>query len=304
MPTNSSLATKDPSILLRRIEQIFPELRWDKYIFIDTGWDHEVIKLDNKYIFRFPNSSEYLAALRDEIELLAYLGSRLNSYIPSYLYVAPDFSFGGYEMLTGNDLGLDLFHSLSEAQQAKVAEALANFLSDLHSIDTSELQHFHVGTESDFAGYGDVAAEAEKYLKPNLSEHEYQLICNMLDEIKPAQQYSQPARLIHGDIAPKHLIWDADAETLGFIDFSDRSISDPAYDFAELYAYGETFVDKIYSLYTGPDKSEKFLSRAKAYMKAIGIHSFVNTYRTDKMQRDEAIRLLEIGAALHIKYSP
>lgn len=301
MPTNPVLATKAASVLLWRIQKSFPNLKWQEFKFIDAGWDHEIIQLDNKYIFRFPNSPKYVAMLRDEIELLAYLSDRVRARIPYYSYVAKDFSFGGYIMLPGEALSTERFHTLSEAQQNKAAKDIAEFLTDIHSINTAQLDKFSVGIEADFAGYGNVVAEADEYLKPNLSKDDYQVIVEMLNDIVLVQKYPRPLRLIHDDIAPKHLIWDDTTEKVGFIDFSDRVISDPAYDFAELYTYGEAFVDKVYELYQGTDKNEQFLSRAKAYMKAIGIHSLANTYRTEKMQHSEAMRLLKIGVGLNMR---
>lgn len=300
MPTNPILATKDPSILLDRIRQSFPGLSWKEFKFIDVGWDHEVIQLDNRFIFRFPNSTEYLSLLRDEVELLAYLKDRIRAHTPLYSYVPDDFSFGGYAMLTGKELSLEYFTDLSEAQQDKAAKDIADFLSNLHSLDTTNLGQFNISSKPDFAGYGNIINEADEYLKPNLSDSEYKTIAKMLNDIVPILDYPQPARLIHGDIAPKHLIWDNDKEAVSFIDFSDRAISDPAYDFAELYTYGESFVNEIYVLYQGPDKNGQFLKRAKAYMKAIGVHSLANAYHSDRITSEEAMQLVRIGASLQI----
>lgn len=271
---------------------------WDNYAFIDVGWDHEVIQLDDKYIFRFPNSSEYQSVLRDEIRLLSYLSDRITTLIPNYTYVPQDFSFGGYPMLQGESVSPELFRSMPEDIQDMFAGEVASFLSDLHAVDVNELTEFNISYEAEFAGYANVGAEASKYLKPNLSAAEYGSIRDMLIDIEYAKQSTQPSCLIHGDIAPKHIIWNVETKSIGLIDFSDRSISDPAYDFAELYTYGEPFVNKVYTLYKSPNKNEKFLPRAKAYMKAIGIHSIASTYRTNKMKYDEAMRLLKIGTAL------
>lgn len=298
MPTDSSLATKNPSILLERIKQSFPKLHWDNFTFIDVGWDHEVIQLDNKYIFRFPNSPEYRSVLRDEIRLLSFLSEHISTLIPNYSHVSQDFGFGGYPMLPGESVSLESFDAMSEDDQKIFACEVADFLSELHSVDVNQLAEFNVRPELDFAGYADVNDEANKYLKPNLPAKEYKKIEDVLLNIEQAKQYSQPACLIHGDIAPKHIIWDAGTKKVGFIDFSDRSISDPAYDFAELYTYGEPFVDNVYAFYKSSHKNEWFLLRAKAYIKAIGVHSLANTYRTDKIQSDEAKRLLKIGMGL------
>ena len=43
-----------------------------------------------------------------------------------------------------------------------------------------------------------------------------------------------PRVLVHGDVAPQHLLLDADANLAGVIDFGDAMIADPALDFAGL----------------------------------------------------------------------
>lgn len=298
MPTNPVLATKDSSVLLDRIRQSFPDLNWKEFKFIDAGWDHEVIQLDDKYIFRFPNSHEYLSVLKDEIKLLAYLADHTQARIPRYSYVANDASFAGYSMVPGQELGLEDFNSLDPVERETVANNVAEFLSDLHTTNTTELSDFNIGSEKPFGGYDDVDDEALEYIKPSLSDNEYIPIDVMLKDIAGAQKYPQPARLTHGDIAPRHLLWDGKA--VGFIDFSDRSISDPAVDFAELYTYGEGFVQRVYELYRGPDKASYFLDRAKAYMKAIGIHALANAYRSGRITHGEAMRLVQIGVSLQV----
>jgi aminoglycoside 2''-phosphotransferase len=299
MSTNPVLATKDSSILLNRIKQAFPELSWHKSKFIDVGWDHEVIQLDDKYIFRFPSSHEYLPVLRDEVKLLSYLADHTQARIPQYKYVAKDASFAGYDMLPGSELSIEVFNNLNTNEREAVANDIATFLSDLHSIDINELSQFNIGLEKPFGGYDDVDDLVLKYLKPNVSADEYQTINKMLSDIASVQVYTQPARLTHGDIAPKHLIWDG--ESVSFIDFSDRSISDPAMDFAELYTYGDEFVRQVYELYRAPDKAPHFLDRAKAYMKAIGIHALSNFYRSNRITHNEAMQLVDIGSRLQME---
>ena len=247
MPTNPLLATRDPQLLIARIKNGFPDLIWGRYKFIDLGWDHEIIQLDEKYICRFPNSYEYLPMLRYEIDLLTFLATKTKSQIPHYSFIALDHSFGGYEMLPGVPLSPELFNSIGSRAQDIIAKNIADFLTDFHSIDVVELTKFNISAEKPFGSDDDIHELALTHLKSNLSTSQYAPIQAMLEDIDKATKYEQPGRLTHGDIAPKHLIWDHLNEILGFIDFSDRCVSDPALDFAELYTYGEKFVNKVYS---------------------------------------------------------
>jgi hypothetical protein len=59
----------------------------------------------------------------------------------------------------------------------------------------------------------------------------------------------------------EHLLWDGRERRLGVIDFSDMNLSDVAFDFAELYEYGDDFVKGVYRRYSG-QRDHLFLERA------------------------------------------
>lgn len=49
---------------LQKIKKEFPNLSWKNYQFVNHGYDHAVIILDRKIIFRFPKSNEYKKLLK------------------------------------------------------------------------------------------------------------------------------------------------------------------------------------------------------------------------------------------------
>lgn len=297
MPSVRYLETNNPNRLLHRIADEFPEISWNIHKYINHGWDHEVIILDDTLVFRFPNSSEYLPALKDEIRLLDYLSSKIDCHIPRYLYVAGDSSFAGYEIIQGAELTTELFENLSDEDQMTIAKQTAKFLTQLHTIRLDEIERFNVT-------HADLKAEAEKlrinakqHLPTSLNAQEYQHVLSVLDEFDAILDSEHPLALIHNDFSPNHILWDMTAKEIGIIDFSDRAISDPAFDFAELFLYGKSFVEDVYSSYQGP-KDDMLLARAATYLKRVGVYMLCDSFLTGKMSYEKAKALFDKTAYL------
>jgi aminoglycoside 2''-phosphotransferase len=51
--------TEHQKSLLKKISDEFPHIAWSSYRYVDEGWDHEVIILDEKIVFRFPTDQQY-----------------------------------------------------------------------------------------------------------------------------------------------------------------------------------------------------------------------------------------------------
>jgi len=81
---------------LRLIAEHFPEVKFVKSKFITTGWDNDVIILDDEFVFRFPKRDEYLPRFAAEVKLLNYLTPKSPIPVPNYTHVSPDLSFGGH----------------------------------------------------------------------------------------------------------------------------------------------------------------------------------------------------------------
>lgn len=282
MPTKRDLEAKDPAVLLKRIKYEFPRISWDDYEFLNHGWDHEVIILDNKLVFRFPNSSKYLSAFKDEVNLLNYLTQKTKTKIPSYKYVASDYSFAGYEIIPGEELSEELFQMLTEEEKRKVAEQLAEFLTALHTVPVNELGRFNITTANMVSEAKKLREQTNKFLQGVLTKDEYSQVLQILEEVDVIVNKPLPTALIHNDISASHIIWDSVSKTVGIIDFSDRCFSDPAYDFMELYLYSEALMTHVYDLYNGP-KDEDFLHRVRIYLKRLGVYILVDSFINDKI---------------------
>ena len=69
---------------LQKIKNDFPQIKWKKYRILTHGFDHVIIVLDEKIIFRFPKDEAYKAEFENEIQLLRHLKKKVKVGIPEY----------------------------------------------------------------------------------------------------------------------------------------------------------------------------------------------------------------------------
>jgi aminoglycoside 2''-phosphotransferase len=267
------------AVLLARIHEAFPKLHWTDYRFIDEGWDHEVIVLDEKIVFRFPIEDDYKRLFVAEVKTLNRLAPLVPAGIPHYMYIAPDGSFAGYPMLAGKPLYKEYFDSLDADERSAIAAQLADFLSTLHATKGFE-------DELPLAYLVEDQAETRQLAKQHfsavLSADDIAVVEQTLTAVDEVLAEQTPKVFIHGDIFHGHLLWDAHAKKLNIIDFSDRNLGDPAIDFSEIHEYGEAFVHEVYDQYKGP-KDDTFLARSWAYQCWAGVYMMTDHFVNHKI---------------------
>ena len=118
----------------------------------------------------------------------------------------------------------------------------------------------------------DLARDVETLVLPRLASHEVEIIRAFLTELAAAVKPTRPTALVHGDLAGEHILWDAGQQQVNIIDFSDRSIGDPALDFAGLLANGQQFAQRVVDQYRGP-KDEGRLWRSQLYFRRMALET-------------------------------
>ncbi len=141
---------------INKIRKEFPTLIWQSAVSNTTGWDHNVLILDNKYVFRFPWNEDSTLALQDEIPLLNFLRHKVSLPIPKYIYVPQDKSFAGYDIILGERFSKTLFTKLNQTQKIKIAKQLARFLTELHAIPPAKLKRFKIPRQSAKRDYAEL----------------------------------------------------------------------------------------------------------------------------------------------------
>lgn len=253
---------------IQKIKNDFPEIKWKKHRVITHGWDHIIIVLDEKIIFRFPKDQDYQDEFQNEIQLLHYLKKKVNVGIPEYNYISKDKSIAGYNMVGGRELTLSRFRKLSASEKDIVAKQLAEFLSTLHATQKSIIAKYNVHTENQEQLYKKLVRDTKKLLFPRLQKKDIQRIEEYFAELKEALGHNYSNALVHNDLAPDHILWDSKNKQINIIDFSDRAFGDPAIDFSGLFEYGTKFTEKVFKLYSGK-KDQQMLKRSQLYFKRI-----------------------------------
>ena len=276
-PTAIDARTK-PDFFLRRIKEEFPEIKWKSCRYLTRGWDHIVVILDEKMIFRTPKDLRYKSEFENEIQLLHYLKMRVKVGIPDYSYVSRDRSFAGYKMLKGQELTTPRFRRLNTSEKGDVTKQLSEFITALHSTPKSAIKKFHVKSHNQQKIYEKLVSDTKKTLFPRLCKNDIQLIKQYFEELKNAISYTVPNTLVHNDLTDEHILWDARNKQINIIDFSDRSFGDPASDFAGLLEYGLKFTKHVFNLYNG-EKDEHMLNRSQLYFKRISLYIMNDSFQ-------------------------
>jgi aminoglycoside 2''-phosphotransferase len=166
-----------------------------------------------------------------------------------------------------------------------VAEQLGQFLYEVHATEISsrgwELPSTlaPVTREAWFKRH----ARIKEKVYPLLLRHQVRwaegLFHTALDD---AAFFRYEPALIHGDLAPYHILFDSEKKTIaGVIDFGVAGIGDPALDVGSLItAYGERFVANMASAYP---ELEKQMPRARFYAQAIELEWVLLGLETGEM---------------------
>ena len=279
---------KDPPLgeqgAVRVLTAAMPELRWSSLRYVDAGWDHEVLLLDDRVTVRFPNEDHYRRMLDAERVVIDRLADRTRVALPRVLAIDPERRFAVHEFVPGEQLTPERLLALSARDRDEVADALAGLLSALHELEPSVLPP---GTPSwtvpeEHAG---VRRLAESGLPALLQPGEADLVAAVLDDIPALLAESPPPVLVHGDVYEDHLLHDPATGRLGLIDFSDLAVGDPAIDLAELIDYGRPFLEDV-ARRSGGDAA--LVDRAIRYGRWLAVYLMTDHLVTGKTSFAEA----------------
>jgi aminoglycoside 2''-phosphotransferase len=253
---------------LHRIKKEFPQLKWKSYRQLTHGWDHMIIILDEKIVFRFPRDKKYKDEFQNEIQLLHYLKKKVKVGIPEYHCISKDKSIAGYNMVVGRELELPRFRRLSASEKETVARQLAKFITTLHKTPTSVINKYNLEIENQEKLYKELVRDTKRLLFPRLRKEDIQVIEEYFRELRATLDHHYSNTLVHNDLAGEHILWDVKKKQVNIIDFSDRAFGDPAIDFTGLLEYGVKFTKRVLGLYSGK-KDDQLLERSQLYFKRV-----------------------------------
>jgi aminoglycoside 2''-phosphotransferase len=239
---------------LLRIRALQPDLAIESASLNRDGMANDVVVVNGKWVFRFPKTEAARGLLRYESELLRLVAQHVALPIPQLELAAED--VGRYRFVEGRPLYRHTLLRASEQEQAALAEQLALFLTQLHSIPLALVPEppYAARAESRRARYLEMQRAAEEHLYPLLWADQRAWVEDLfapladrrldLDGFTPA--------FVHRDLASYHLLFEPGPMHLsGVIDFGTAGAGDPAIDLACLLsAYGESFVRRLATAYT------------------------------------------------------
>ncbi len=223
------------SSLLARVHAALPRFLGKDIRVDDTGGDHILLIVDERYAFRFPRAEMHNLDL--ELETLKHLQGRTTLRTPVYDYVDPYGRFAGYRLIEGYPLTGERFHRMPAVIQRTIIYQLTSFLTVLHAMDPSAIApHLHWPRAWGAVEYADRLTER----LPLIGARYPALATSITNFIDAYRLDRSPAMaVVHGDFVTDHILLEDGAEHLaGIIDFGDVGLGDPALDFAGCWAYG------------------------------------------------------------------
>lgn len=255
-----------------RIRALRPDLEIHSLALNTEGIINDVVLVNEALVFRFAKNERSVQALAAELQILDRVRPKLSLSMPAPFHTEADLV--AYPLLPGAPLTRLTLLQQPEAIQEALAHQLGTFLRELHSVETSGLPPTRAP----------VTRERWLNLYQRIQEKIYPLFLPFQREwaqsffaaaLANAEFFHYPPALIHGDLAPYHLLFSAEQKRLtGVIDFGVSGVGDPASDVGILVSiYGETFVRRLQAAYPA---LAGLLPRARFYAQAIEFEWVLN----------------------------
>lgn len=249
-------------------------LRVRRYKRINTGWENFVIKVNDRYIFRFPRFDTSWELQMKELRLTPWLARHLSIEIPNYEFVwkgdeANSQRFTGYAMIGGIPVTRRNFR---KAWSQIMGRKLGAVLTELHTLRLPRKQSSVVVrfTPPQWAlNSRKFYRRIQRYAYPSLSHRLRRSAdsfwLNLLTTFESARFIPV---FIHGDLMGGNVIFDPITGRLtGIIDWGDAKVADPAMDFVGLFEIDRELGEAALRNYK--KETEGFRERIELYLKTI-----------------------------------
>ena len=256
----------------RAIREALPDLPVDTVRLLGRGWDFDAYEADGHWVFRFPLRAGEQARLHKELALLPWLGKAVDISMPRYAWgalEAPSFPyvFSGYPKLEGV--------SASRLQPdavdlARIGRGLGTSLRALHDLEPPpELVTVLSAALDDVTPRGMRDGKA-RYIRAFAEETGGALAARALRFLEDDALLVPDARpspcVLHDDLHAEHLLLSPDepSRVVGWLDWGDACLGDPARDFAPIYPWGgDALLDAMLAAYGHGDRA--FRARARFF---------------------------------------
>ena len=253
----------------QKVQAALPELKIEHLELNQEGLINDVVIVNRCLVVRFSKSEEFAAGLENEARILDLIRTHLHLLAPEPVFKAAGVLV--YPIVDGQPLLFEEVLELDTQSRKDVAAQLGAFLHDLHSISTAGLAPPLPRTRARTTRqeWAEFKSQVQEKIYPLLQAHQVHWIERFFAAaLEDPEFFSYTPALIHGDLAPYHVLWSpAEKRLCGVIDFGMAGLGDPAVDFGILISlYGERFVALMGASYPG---LENLLRRARFYAQAI-----------------------------------
>lgn len=276
------------------IREEYPQLDIQQAQLNTNGQFNNILIVNDELIFRFPKYASVILQLEAENTLLHTLQRHLPLPIPNPIYHSHERTqigrvFSGYKMIPGEPLWPETLQALEGATVQQLAEQLAGFLSQLHSLSASDLG-LNLSMPAGNEVWADLYRRFRERLFPFMRADARERVAYAFEAfLDDAHNQDYQPVLIHGDFGCSNILYNEQERRItGIIDFSSLSLGDPAVDIAALtcsVGYGEAFVKRFEPIYPNIDS---LLPRARFYTSTFALQEALYGIENDDQESFKA----------------
>ena len=283
-----------------RIRTVVAQLKIESISLNREGLMNDIVIVNDEVVFRFPKHEYSLNHLKNETRILQLLQKYISLEIPSPLYEIDGAL--AYRFIPGEALRRDVLMRLSENDQQAIADQLAQFFKELHSVPINGISGSEIPMADalmKYDGWVNAYHRIRDKVFPLLLPHARNWIEEHFEtHLADKANFEYELKMVDTDVAPYHILFDLMKKRIsGIIDFGCAGLGDPAIDFGVIiYHYGESFLTRFYNRYR---EAETYLKRARFYA---GAHEV--RWLLTGIERNEPFWFaVHIGSAKDMKYN-
>lgn len=228
---------------IEKIKKLFPELVFNSYESC-LGKNKDIFILDKKVVFVFPKSIDIVDSVKKESNMASHLSLGVTLSISKFKYIEESEGIFGYDYIPGGCLSAETLKGLTLDERDIVANQLSIFLNELHSFPLPISRRCGVVQSISEKEELDSMGAKVGVIKKKLKENDLVFVSNLLEVFRNEWKENFKFVLSHGRFNGEHILIHNNSIS-GIINFRNLKISDPAIDIAQLWEYGEDFVDSV-----------------------------------------------------------
>ena len=260
-----------PADQAQLIREAFPDLIEGQARFMGAGWDHDAWLFNDEILVRVPRHPVDPEYFSREASFLALLGSRIgdSASTPIVTHLSDDATLLGHRALRGSALTEDKLATLGKDQFAQLADSVGAMLNALHAIAPEDTAHLDPIVRRGIDHVDWLQSGIDQHLRGAIPDAECDAFERFLPELGDTIDSAPLQVVLHGDFGLDAIVIDETDQEVGFIDFSDWAIGDPAMDFGGLTWTTPELADAVLDRYAHRSAAGDVLSRATVYNKMI-----------------------------------